>query len=237
MGGLSSAARLKWKAASWMTARLGLKLYAPDIAWPHDSQFEAIGASSGVSGNTEDRCYFLFSAAESIARLEGEIAECGSRKGKSSLYILEGFGHAATKLFHAFDSFEGLSQPSEEDRSSNGHVKWAKGDLATPEQTLLSNLSRFGNRVRIHKGWIPERFNDVEGKKFCLVHIDVDLYQPTLDSLKFFYDRVVPRGIIICDDYGFRSCPGAKRAFDEFFSGKPEGIIKVPSGQALVVKA
>lgn len=89
----------------------------------------------------------------------------------------------------------------------------------------------------IHKGWIPERFKDVEDMKFSFLHVDVDLYDPTIDSLKFFYDRMTTGGIIMCDDYGSVSCPGAKKAFDEFFADKQENILELPSAQAIVVKA
>jgi hypothetical protein len=70
---------------------------------------------------------------------------------------------------------------------------------------------------------------------FSFVHLDVDLYQPTHDSLAFFYPRMVTGGIIVCDDYGFDSCPGAKKALDDFFRDKEE-IINVPTGQAFVIK-
>jgi hypothetical protein len=43
--------------------------------------------------------------------------------------------------------------------------------------------------------------------------------------------------MIICDDYGSALCPGARKAFDQFFENRPEGIIELPTGQAIVVKA
>ena len=33
------------------------------------------------------------------------------------------------------------------------------------------------------KGWIPTRFQEVADRHFAFVHIDVDLYEPTRDSL------------------------------------------------------
>ena len=37
---------------------------------------------------------------------------------------------------------------------------------------------------------------------------------------------------MVCDDYGFASCPGARKAVDEYFSGRPDVPIELPSGQA-----
>ena len=47
---------------------------------------------------------------------------------------------------------------------------------------------------------------------------------------------MVKDGIIVCDDYGFSTCPGAKQAFDEFIKEKPESIIHVPTGHALLLR-
>ena len=35
---------------------------------------------------------------------------------------------------------------------------------------------------------------------------------------------------------GFKSCPGAKTAADEYFKNKPESIVSLPTGQGLVIK-
>jgi hypothetical protein len=41
---------------------------------------------------------------------------------------------------------------------------------------------------------------------------------------------------MLFDDYGFVGEPGVRAAVDEFFRGKPEKPLYLPSGQALVVK-
>ena len=98
-----------------------------------------------------------------------------------------------------------------------------------------NNLSQF-NFVKYYKGWIPDRFSEVQMLTFSFVHIDVDLYQPTLDSIAFFYERLNKGGIMICDDYGFITCPGAKKAMDDFFRDKTEPVIMLTTGQAFIIK-
>ena len=73
--------------------------------------------------------------------------------------------------------------------------------------------------------------------KFSFVHIDVDLYEPTHDSLSFFYERLVPGGIIVCDDYGSEACPGAYKACNDFIADKPEEIVHLTGGQGVIVKS
>ena len=45
-----------------------------------------------------------------------------------------------------------------------------------------------------------------------------------------------PDGMLICDDYGSRKCPGAYKAVNEFMADKPEGILHLPTGQSIVYK-
>jgi hypothetical protein len=64
----------------------------------------------------------------------------------------------------------------------------------------------------------------------------VDLYKPTLQSLEFFWPKLVAGGVVVCDDYGFTTCPGARRAMDEFFTERRAGIFELTTGQALAIK-
>ena len=129
-----------------------------------------------------------------------------------------------------FDSFEGLSEPGDRDGDY-----WVKGALAVSEDRLHETLAGF-THYRVYKGSIPERFGDVADCRFRFVHIDVDLFQPTYNSLAFFFPRMQPGGIILLDDYGFKSCPGAKAAADAYFADKAERLAMLPTGQAFTLK-
>lgn len=228
-----------YKLAKKIANRQGFEVYKPRLIWMADEEFLAareVARKRRIDGGPSDRCYMLLEAARLVRGIEGDFAECGVRYGKSSLFLLTGAGKQSTKRLHAFDSFEGLSDPGAVDLDASGKSEWAKGDLAVPEDIVRRNLADFGARVVLHKGWIPERFGDVEDARFSLVHVDVDLHDPTLASVEFFYPRVNPGGIILCDDYGVSSCPGAKRAIDDFFADKPERVIALPTGQSMVFK-
>lgn len=176
-----------------------------------------------------DRKYALDQLLKLTLHLEGDAVECGTYKGASAYLICKAH-HDSGRCIHLFDSFEGLSVPDQRDGNY-----WVRGALTMPEEALQKTLTGFDNYL-VYKGWIPERFSEVKGLKFSFLHVDVDLYQPTWDSLAFFYDRIVPGGVILMDDYGFSTCPGAKLAADEFFLNKPEQIVMLPTGQAFTVK-
>ena len=97
-------------------------------------------------------------------------------------------------VVHLFDRFEGLPLPGPEDAVGDREVfRWQPGDFRARFDALNRNLAGLDN-VRVHRGDIPQVLQSVAEERFCLVHIDVDLYRPTLESLRFFYPRMVPGG-------------------------------------------
>ncbi|RPI42795.1 MAG: class I SAM-dependent methyltransferase, partial [Betaproteobacteria bacterium] len=68
--------------------------------------------------------------------------------------------------------------------------------------------------VAVHAGWIPEVLSSLPSSAWSYVHIDVSLYEPTLAALEYFYPRLSPGGVILCDGSIF--CPGAEAAARHF---------------------
>ena len=179
-----------------------------------------------------DRRYAVAQFAALASRLPGDFAECGVYRGATAYLLARALAEAAPeRRLHLFNSFAGLSAP---DGIDGAH--WRKGDMAVGLADVRMALGEHLPRIEFHPGWIPERFADVADRRFALVHLDVDLYQPTADSLAFFYGRLVDRGVLVCDDYGFETCPGARRALDEFFADKPEPVLNLPTGQGVVIR-
>lgn len=219
--------------------KLGSLLYPqysfkwPQLNWLEDPAFNAYLVKFGEdSGLNKERRWMVQQLARLTETVPGDTVECGVFEGASSYLLCQ--ANAASRNFkrwhHIFDSFEGLSPPAAADGAH-----WHQGDLSRGEEIVRQNLAEF-TAFQLHKGWIPERFADVAEKRFAFVHIDVDLYQPTLDSLRFFYERMNPGGIILCDDYGFLTCPGATQAVSEYLSGKPEAMVALPDGGGFLIK-
>ena len=150
--------------------------------WRDDVAFEKYYDDLvGDEYHSIDRKYTVNQFLQLLINIDGDTAECGAYKGATS-YLICAFihQHAQFKTHHIFDSFEGLSKPGNEDGDY-----WKQGNLTTAEEICRKNLSKF-DFVKYYKGWIPERFSEVQALTFSFVHIDVDLYQPTLDSIAFF---------------------------------------------------
>lgn len=207
----------------------------PQMIWWDDTSFNSSLQRFGeLDGFNTHRKFALAQLLRLVSNLPGDTAECGVYKGSSSyLILLANKKSKENKTHHIFDSFEGLSEPGTFDGEH-----WSTGNLSVPEIFVIDMLKPFAvnSDFICYKGWIPSRFNEVKELNFCFIHVDVDLYQPTLDTLEFFYERIVPGGVFLCDDYGFSTCPGVTKCIDEFLSNKTEKMISLPDGGGFFIK-
>jgi predicted O-methyltransferase YrrM len=168
----------------------------------------------------------LLSAVKAAEKVPGALAEVGVASGTSARMIAE---QSPGKILHLFDTFSGLPKPSELDAQ-----KFRESDFNFKIEQVRKYLD--GMQVVFHPGMFPaETGKEVEREQFSFVHLDVDLYESTLNSLIFFYPRLSRGGIILSHDYV--TAEGVNRAFEEFFRDKPEPVIELTGYQCLVVKA
>ncbi len=169
--------------------------------------------------------YQIYAMAKKTEKIEGEIAEVGVYKGGSAKLIRQ----ATQKPIHLFDTFEGLPDISKHDNPDEFH----KGDYPASLENVKNTLKDYSN-IYFYKGIFPSTSEPVKNKRFSFVHFDVDIYESTVDCLRFFYPRMSKGGIIISHDYP--GAKGVKKAFDEFFEDKQEIVIELFSDQCLIVK-
>ncbi|MCX6682557.1 MAG: class I SAM-dependent methyltransferase [Methanoregula sp.] len=192
---------------------------------------EFTGALKKIRSDTEllledIEAYHIYMAVKRTQKVPGDIAEVGVYKGGSAKIICAAKGD---KHLHLFDTFEGLPKVEDVD------MVWPfyEGKFATSYQGVKDYLSTEYN-VFFYKGIFPDTSGPVRAKSFSFVNLDVDTYESTRRCLEFFYTRMSTGGIIISHDY--LTAPGVQKAFDEFFSDKPEPVIETAGSQCLVVK-
>jgi hypothetical protein len=219
--------------------RIAARLFAPrlhlrweTLDWFRDPAFDRYLRRYGERhGLNAGRRWMVYQLLRLTGKVAGDTAECGVFAGAGS-HVICAFhrAHATGKRHHLFDSFAGLSEPTAIDGDY-----WRKHDMACPIDVVRANLSAFPDAV-YHPGWIPASLSEVVDRRFSFVHIDVDVYEPTRDSIEFFYPRMNDGGVIVCDDYGFTTCPGATRAIDTFLADKPEKMIALSDGGGFLIK-
>jgi O-methyltransferase len=160
------------------------------------------------------------------AGIEGDFMEAGVCQGGASIFmrgLQVAYAQEHRRMWVA-DSFEGLPAPhSEVDAGldfTEERMPWLAASL-TSVQDNFRTYDLLSDQVRFVKGWFSESLVAAGVEKIVLLRVDADLYESTRDVLLALYDRVMPGGFIIVDDYhAFRAC---RTAVDEFRAGR--GIV------------
>jgi O-methyltransferase len=176
------------------------------------------------------QCWIIYSLARQALCRDGEVWECGVYRGGTAL-LLRGLRDELNSKAHLrlFDTFAGMPETDPaKDIHRSGH--FCETSLAYVKAVVGEEGTSY------HQGCIPRTFEGLEQSSIAFAHVDLDLYDGILESCRFIYPRLVKGGVIVFDDYGYPSCPGARAAVDEFFSGRTEVPLILPTGQALVFK-
>ena len=196
-----------------------------------DIPFDKITLSDCRYSPNDARVDFLrkFSQIINEANLSGAVAECGVYRGHFSGYISRFFPN---KTLYLMDTFKGFDKRDIAFETTPESVEWCKGGSipwlmrGNAEIALL----RCDNRERVHirSGFVPETLTGLKDERFCFVNLDMDLYAPTLDALRFFHPKMVQGGIILVHDYYHTFFHGIKEAVDEF--AKENEFTRLPIG-------
>jgi hypothetical protein len=176
-----------------------------------------------------------------VSGLAGDIIECGVFKGASLSRFVKFrslFENIFSKKIIAFDTFGKFpeSQNVLDKEKRDAFIREA-GENSISKEQLLSILEKLNlnHNVELIEGDIIETVPEYKSKnphlKISLLHVDVDLYEPTKVCLEVFYPLMVRGGIVILDDYG--AFAGANKAIEETFSKKKTRIQKLPYSKAI----
>jgi hypothetical protein len=178
--------------------------------------------------------------------LSGDILELGVAGGESLIRIKKWqIKQRCERNLYGFDSYEGYPIANIEDGENwikDGKPDYQKYTLAYVRQKMTDNGLSADQIADINliKGWIPESFKIYTGEKISLINLDLNLYQPIIDSLNHFWDKMEIGGVILLDEYDFGQDelkhPGAKKAIDKFARSNAEKIHKNKYGKSFFVK-
>lgn len=176
-----------------------------------------------------------------IGGLPGDIVECGVFKGASlSRFVkfrdlLENPFSRRVIGFDVFGAFPPAEYGPDIDVRARFVAAAGETGVSLEELTRYLEQSGVGQNVDLVAGdvreTIPAFLQQRPALRIALLHIDVDLYEPTLCCLEALYPHVVRGGLVVLDDYG--AFPGANKAIEEFFADQPIRFEKLPFSHAV----
>lgn len=154
------------------------------------------------------------------------IVEAGVGSGDGIVFLLKLQNHFGDKRsLWAFDTFAGFpkgNQNDSDDFRKKGKPGYEKYTLTSVKEFLKSTGISDSEiaEVRFIKGFIPETYLLFNQERVALLNCDLDLYEPTKQTLLFFWPKMIEGGVIMLDEYDIGldviKWPGAKKAVDEF---------------------
>jgi O-methyltransferase len=182
------------------------------------------------------RVYIVCWFANLVKNLDGDYVECGVNTGAYSRALIEYTNfNELNKVLYLFDTFEGFpeSQISEEEKVM-GIQEYGGDHYKNVYEDVRDTFSLFP--VEIIKGLVPDTLEKCKAKSICYLSLDMNAVKPEIAAAEFFWPKMVPGGVIILDDYGFKKHINQKLAFDEFARNKNVEILSLPTGQGIIFK-
>lgn len=217
-----------------------------DIRW--DKEFKAMADEARKNGRTllyYDRLHTLYQAIRNIARNKPaqdqkiRILEVGVYKGGGSYFMARCANHLFVQNItieqFAVDTFGGHDAKDIPKGADGVHTPGLFSD--TSFESVRDYLGAFPF-VKTIKARIQDATDVTSDKGFHLIHLDTDIYEPTIYVLNTYAEKLAPYGILVLDDYGFTTCPGIEKAVTEFLDNHPGAFTRfeLPTGQGILVK-
>ncbi len=182
------------------------------------------------------KLYELASYVE-VRNVQGSVVECGVWNGGSAAVLAWAIRQNQRRHLWLFDSWQGLPEPTELDVSYQGQVGVKGMDLGFEDmvkELLFHQLKIEPQRVHLVKGWFQDTLAPSRESVglVALLHLDCDWYQSVRLCLEEMYDRVVPGGFVVIDDY--LHWKGCTRAVDEFMEKRELPVRLRPAGSGAV---
>ncbi|NPA44138.1 MAG: macrocin O-methyltransferase [Chlorobi bacterium] len=217
--------------------RLGYKVqkinsveFFPDM---EDDFFKLAEKCKPFTMTSTERLYSLYKSVEySIKnKIDGDYVECGVWKGGSSMMIALTLlkNNITDKKIYLYDTYEGMSEPTEDDinyvnkkakekysltMNKETGSNWCRSELEEVKSNLYSTGYPKENIIFI-KGKVEETIPQTVPQKISLLRLDTDWYESTKHEMDYLYPLLSEKGVLIIDDYGHWQ--GCRKAIDEYF--------------------
>jgi len=163
-------------------------------------------------------------AARQALRVDGAFVECGCYKGTTARILVDAV--ALTRPFHIYDLFE-------HDASMSHHAMREHGP-----GLFESVKARFADapNVVVTQGRVPDSLTNAP-ETIAFLHIDMNNVEAEIGALEALFDRVVPGGVVVLDDFGWIDYRRQQASEIAWFAARGYPVLELATGQGMVIRS
>jgi O-methyltransferase len=216
-----------------------------------EAQKQIIWRAKPFTMTSLERMAALVNAVTHVSRhrIPGDIAECGVWRGGSMMVValtLLANGDKSRSLY-LYDTFEGMSAPTNADKDVEGVPAQRLLDQAAPQtgiwcyaslDDVRTNILSTGYpaaKVHLIKGKVEDTIPGTMPGPLSVLRLDTDWYESTKHELVHLYPLLQRNGVLIIDDYG--DWQGARKAVDEYFQNSQIFLHRIDRTGRILVKS
>lgn len=160
--------------------------------------------------------------------LPGDFVECACYRGTTARIICDAicFQFYPEKKYYLYDLFEHDETMPHHSMPEHGYSLYAQ---------VKARFADYQNVV-VTQGRVPDVLMDVAPEKIAFLHLDLNNAEAEIGALEILFDRLVPGGIMILDDYGWLAYRKQKNAEDPWLLKRGYHVMELPTGQGMVIK-
>lgn len=216
---------IKWDAGIF--ASDNLITWERTLGFLRDQPFvDAINRNTrpGAERGSVWRTVTLVWAARQAQPLDGDFVECACYRGSSARTIadLVDLSNRRYFLYDLFDHDETMPHHSMPEHGSELY-QHVRGRFPEPN-------------VIITQGRVPESLAVASPEKVAFMHLDLNNMDAEIGALEVLWDRIVPGGILVLDDFGWLAYNRQHWAEKSWLAERGHPILEMPTGQGLVIK-
>lgn len=185
--------------------------YSP---WVADQAFEnAYQDSNPFTMVDRYRCFELWELTAQATKRDGAFIEIGVWRGGTGLLIAERLRQLGElRPVYLCDTYEGIVKAGSNDPTIRDGMYADTSAEAVAQRARERDL----DHIKVLKGIFPDDTADrIVEDQIAFAHVDVDAYNSARDVLEWLWPRLVPGGVVVFDDYGFKGARGIASYVDE----------------------
>ena len=214
-----------------MNNNLKIRNLSKKKIWDYENGFYLFSSVSRIN-----KLLSHYELYKMILGLPGHIFELGVYKGASLIRFATFRNLVENDLSRKILGFDAYGEFPKKKLKIKKDLKFIKefqgaGGFGFSEKEIrdVMDLKKFQN-VELIKGniftTIPKYLKDNPEVRISFLHLDLDVKEPTEFALEQLYNKIVPGGLIVFDDYNAVS--GETIAVDKFLKKKKLKIEKLP---------